>query len=130
MFSAMSAKLSPLETTLRLRGLAKKLGAAIDRCADPDTAIRLAPGVLGALFLVSPTQPAAVPHQEVDVIRGHVVVQHAQAVALAGLIQPPNPRAPVARKPEQKLFAMAAVGDVVHPVVQMKTMASRHTAPH
>jgi len=62
------------------------------------------------------------------VIRGHVVVQHAQAVALAGFIKPPNPRAPVARKPEQKLLAMAAVGDVVHPAVQMKTMASRHAA--
>jgi [glutamine synthetase] adenylyltransferase / [glutamine synthetase]-adenylyl-L-tyrosine phosphorylase len=44
----MSSKLTSLEKSLRLRGLAKRLGVAIERCADPDAAVRLAPGVLRA----------------------------------------------------------------------------------
>jgi hypothetical protein len=67
-----------------------------------------------------------VAHQQMHVIGGDDVVEHAEPVALARRVQPADPGAPIAREAQQELLAMAAVREVPDVVRQMMAMGARH----
>src|SRR3990172_3108390 len=54
----------------------------------------------------------SVANQEMNVVAGNGVVQDAEPVAFARLVQPPHPRSPVSGELQKELLAMAALRDV------------------
>ena len=64
--------------------------------------------------------------QQVDMIRGHRVVEHAQTVALLSFEQPIEPAAPIVTELEQELLLMTAVGDVPGMARQEMTIGAWH----
>lgn len=56
--------------------------------------------------------PAGVMHQQVNVIRGHHIVEHRQTNARLGLEAPPQVTAPIARTFQEQCLVVAAVSEV------------------
>jgi hypothetical protein len=72
---------------------------------------------------------SAAYYQQVDVIRRHDVVQHAEAKAFPCPEQPVPPPLPVAAKLKQKLALVTAVGDMPDLTWQQETIRTRHPFP-
>ena len=64
--------------------------------------------------------------QKVNMIRGHDIVEHTQAVSFFRFIEPVTPSFPVFLKPEQELLLMAPVGDVPDASRYVVSVRSRH----
>ena len=69
---------------------------------------------------------ARVTHQEMNVVGGHHLVEHAQPEAFLGLEQPAQVTAPVACELEQERLLVAAVGDVLELAGQEMTIGAGH----
>ena len=73
--------------------------------------------------------PALVAHQQVDVIGRDDVIEDAQAIAPAGLIQPLAPKPPVTGELQKEFLLVTAVGSVPDVARQVMTIGSWHGFP-
>jgi len=61
-----------------------------------------------------------------NVVGGHNIVEHTEAVSFFGFIEPMAPTLPVSLKLEQELLLVATVGDVPDAARDMVSVCSGH----
>ena len=78
------------------------------------------------LHAVGNLAPVAIAHDEVKVVAGDLVVEDAEIETLAGLEESGHPQAPVARKLQQEVSAVAAMGEVPDVAGQVESIGAGH----
>ena len=101
-----------------------------ERPASPRALVEALPGA--ASDQLQPGRnliPAAIEHQQVHVVAGHLVVEDAKSKTLPRLVQPAHPRAPIPRELQQELSAMAARRQVPDLAGDSMAVRTRHRRP-